>query len=188
MGYAGKWVERERARELRAESWTLLDIARELGVSKGSVSVWVRDVPFVPRPRNRGHSAHKPHPLTIKKEAEIERCRDEARTVGRERCQRPRADHVLPGPVRRGGWQDPRSITFANTNPTFVADLRSSGCGASSTIDESTIADEDVSPRGPRSGRSELVLERGASGSRHHSSPSRTGRSLMPTRRSNRST
>ena len=55
MGYGGKWVERERARELSAESWTLLEIAQELGVSKASVSVWVRDVEFVPKPRNRGH-------------------------------------------------------------------------------------------------------------------------------------
>ena len=78
MGYSGKWRERERARQLRAESWTLLDIARELGVSKASVSVWVRDVEFVPKPRNRGHASHKPHPLTVKKQAEMERCRAEA--------------------------------------------------------------------------------------------------------------
>ncbi len=83
MGYAGKWVERERARELRAASWTLLDIARELGVSKASVSVWVRDVPFVPKPRNRGHAGHKPHPLTVKKNAEIEQSRiDAAEFIG----------------------------------------------------------------------------------------------------------
>jgi transcriptional regulator with XRE-family HTH domain len=48
MGYGGKSVERERARELRAQSWTLQEIADELGVAKGSVSVWVRDVEFTP--------------------------------------------------------------------------------------------------------------------------------------------
>ena len=37
MGYGGKFVERERARELRAQSWTLQEIADELGVAKGSV-------------------------------------------------------------------------------------------------------------------------------------------------------
>lgn len=57
MGYRGKLAERARARELRAESWTLLEIAGELGVSKSSVSTWVCDVDFVPRPRNRGHPA-----------------------------------------------------------------------------------------------------------------------------------
>ena len=78
MGYGGKFVERERARELRAQSRTLQEIAAELGVSKGSVSVWVRDVDFVPKPRNRGHSGQQPHPLHVKKLAEIERCRVEA--------------------------------------------------------------------------------------------------------------
>jgi AraC-like DNA-binding protein len=48
MGYGGKVTERHRARELRAEAWTLKDIAAELGVSKSSVSLWVRDVDFVP--------------------------------------------------------------------------------------------------------------------------------------------
>lgn len=35
---------RDRARELRAEGWSYPDIAAELGVSKSSVSLWVRDV------------------------------------------------------------------------------------------------------------------------------------------------
>ena len=78
MGYGGKYVERARARELRAEAWTLQEIANELGVAKGSVSVWVRDVEFTPRPRNRGHPAGPYHPMRLKKEAEIARCRREA--------------------------------------------------------------------------------------------------------------
>ena len=78
-------VERQRARELRAEAWTLQEIADELGVSKGSVSVWVRDVEFVPKPRNRGHESHRPHPLHVRKLAEIERCRVEAEALSRQR-------------------------------------------------------------------------------------------------------
>ena len=31
MGYGGKVKEQKRARELRAQSWTLMDIAKELG-------------------------------------------------------------------------------------------------------------------------------------------------------------
>lgn len=50
------------------------DIAHELGVSKSSVSLWVRDVPFEPRPRNRGHHSQRPHPMHLAKVAEIERC------------------------------------------------------------------------------------------------------------------
>jgi hypothetical protein len=36
MGYRGKVAERERARELRAQAWTLKEIASELGVSRSS--------------------------------------------------------------------------------------------------------------------------------------------------------
>jgi transposase len=61
MGYRGKVAEQERARELRAEAWALVEIANELGVSKSSVSLWVRDVEFTPNPRRasrrRGPSA-----------------------------------------------------------------------------------------------------------------------------------
>jgi transcriptional regulator with XRE-family HTH domain len=74
MGYGGKVAESRRARELRAESWTLADIACELGVSKSSVSVWVSDVEFIAKPRNRGHRSQTPHPMHLAKLAEIERC------------------------------------------------------------------------------------------------------------------
>jgi transcriptional regulator with XRE-family HTH domain len=39
-----KTAERLRARELREEGWSVKQIERELGVSRSSVSVWVRDV------------------------------------------------------------------------------------------------------------------------------------------------
>jgi DNA-binding CsgD family transcriptional regulator len=48
MGYRGKLRERGEARRLRAQGHTLLEIARQLRVSKSSVSVWVRDVEFEP--------------------------------------------------------------------------------------------------------------------------------------------
>jgi hypothetical protein len=72
MGNGGKVREQQRARELRAEAWTLAAIAAELGVAKSSVSLWVRDVEFVPRPCNRGHRSQRPHPLHVAKLAEIE--------------------------------------------------------------------------------------------------------------------
>jgi transcriptional regulator with XRE-family HTH domain len=120
MGYSGKWRERERARELRAESWTLLHIARELGVSKASVSAWVRDVEFVPKPRNRGHASHKPHPLTVKKQAEIERCRAEAAATIGELSERDLAMFCL-GLYAGEGSKTRGTIGFANTNPIYLA-------------------------------------------------------------------
>ncbi|MGW1783104.1 hypothetical protein ACWCQQ_28785 [Streptomyces sp. NPDC002143] len=42
---------RERARELRQQGWTYNQIQAELGCSKSSVSLWVRDLPSPARPR-----------------------------------------------------------------------------------------------------------------------------------------
>jgi transcriptional regulator with XRE-family HTH domain len=73
MGYRGKLLERQRARELRAESWTLKAIAEELGVAKSSVSIWVRDVEFTPRPVNGARPLRRdPNKLQRRKQQEIE--------------------------------------------------------------------------------------------------------------------
>jgi hypothetical protein len=76
MGYRGKLSERARARELRTQAWTLSDIAGELGVAKSSVSLWVRDVEFSPRPR-RTARRRGPNVLQRRKAEEIERLRVE---------------------------------------------------------------------------------------------------------------
>jgi transcriptional regulator with XRE-family HTH domain len=78
VGYRGKVAEQERARELRAQGWTMPDIAAELGVSRGSVSLWTRDVPFEPRARTRARS-RGPNALQRAKQAEIDRLLDEGR-------------------------------------------------------------------------------------------------------------
>ena len=119
MGYGGKYVERARARELRADAWTLNEIANELGVSKASVSVWVRDVDFVPRPRNRGHPAGPFHPMRLKKEAEIERCKEEAEAWVGELTQRERTMFAL-GLYAGEGNKTQGSVGMANTNPVYL--------------------------------------------------------------------
>jgi transposase len=56
MGYRGKLDEQAEARRLRAKGLTMNEIAERVGVSKSSVSLWTRDVPFQPtllRPRAR---------------------------------------------------------------------------------------------------------------------------------------
>jgi transcriptional regulator with XRE-family HTH domain len=81
VGYRGKVEEQAKARELRAHGLTLLDIATQLGVSKSSVSVWVRDVDFEPRARRTGARRRAPNKLQLAKEAEIAG----ALEVGRQR-------------------------------------------------------------------------------------------------------
>jgi hypothetical protein len=119
MGYAGKFQERERARQLRAEAWTLQEIATELGVAKASVSVWVRDVEFVPKPRNRGHAGCKPHPLTLKKEAEIEQCRLEAFEWAQGMTSRELTMFAL-GLYAGEGAKSGCEVSMANTNPVLL--------------------------------------------------------------------
>lgn len=73
MGYRGKVKEQERARALRAQNRTLADIAKTLGVSKSSVSIWVRDVPFTPTLKLRGPH-RRPHRAHEAKLRQIEEC------------------------------------------------------------------------------------------------------------------
>ncbi len=80
VGYRGKVVEQEQARALRAEAWTLQDIALELGVAKSTVSLWVRDVAFEPNPR-RTSRRRAPNRLQVAKQSQI----DTAQLAGRQR-------------------------------------------------------------------------------------------------------
>ena len=80
MGYRGKLAEREQARRLRAQGLTMPDIAARLGVSKSSVSLWARDVDFVPAPRVTRGRRRAPNALQRRKQAEIDRLLEEGRT------------------------------------------------------------------------------------------------------------
>ncbi len=87
MGYRGKVEEQNRARDLRAEAWTLKEIADELGVSKSSVSLWVRDVEFdeaavAARAQDRRNATARrrgPNKLQRRKAEEIARLQREGR-------------------------------------------------------------------------------------------------------------
>ena len=119
MGYRGKVVEQERARELRAEGRTLAEIAAELAVSKSSVSLWVRDVVFTPKPRQRPMFS-APSPLHLAKLAEI----DEMNRRGIERIGTLTDDAFFAAGVAlyagEGGKTD-GAATFANCDPGMIA-------------------------------------------------------------------
>lgn len=121
MGYRGKLAEQERARQLRARAWTLQEIADELGVAKSSVSIWVRDVDFEPRPRSRGRSARRqrPNALQRRKLAEIEALlRDGTERIGRlsER------DFFVAGVALYAAEGSKRdgNLRFTNSDPRFI--------------------------------------------------------------------
>lgn len=115
MGYRGKVEQHEQARILRAQNMTLLDIATQLGVSKSSVSTWVRDVPFTPSKRRHGPH-RRPHAQRVAKLKQIEDL-DAAR---RDRIGRLDESSFLAAGVAlyagEGAKRD-ASVTFANVRP-----------------------------------------------------------------------
>ena len=121
MGYRGKLWEKQRARELRAESWTLQDIATELGVAKSSVSLWVRNVEFEPRPRRIGAVARRagPNKLRERKEREIAELLDE----GRRRIGRlSEREFLVAGTALYAGegTKQDGDLRLANSDPRMI--------------------------------------------------------------------
>jgi transcriptional regulator with XRE-family HTH domain len=119
VGYRGKTVEQQRARELRAQAWTLQEIADELGVSRSSASLWVRDVEFEPKPRQRP-VFRNPSTLHLKKLAEIEAMNE----WGRARIGRLSDDAFLAAGAALYAGEGAKAegnVKFANTDPAMVA-------------------------------------------------------------------
>jgi transcriptional regulator with XRE-family HTH domain len=121
MGYAGFVEQRAQARGLRAQAWTLAEIAAQLGVARSTVSIWCRDVEFEPRPRSRGNAVkHKPHPQHVAKLAEIQRLRDEALARIGTLSER---DLLIAGVALYAaeGAKTTTEVKFANTDPRMIS-------------------------------------------------------------------
>jgi len=119
MGYRGRPEDRERARDLRAASWTLGAIADELGVATSTVSLWVRDVTFEPRPRNRGAPAQRVHPQRVARLREIDELRDEGvARIG----ELSRKEHLVAGAALYAaeGAKTDGVVKFANSDPRMI--------------------------------------------------------------------
>ena len=119
MGYRGKVEEQERARELRADGWTMPEIAEKLGVSRSSVSLWTRDVPYLPR-RHRANNYERrgPNVLQRRKQDEIDRLLAE----GRERIGRlSEREFLIAGTALYAGEGfKVRPLGMANTDPAIL--------------------------------------------------------------------
>lgn len=125
MGYRGKVEEQEKARELRKQSWTLQEIADELGVSKSSVSLWVRDVEFTPKPRKSvglarpGAQRRAPNRLAREKQQQVSRMHARgvervARLSDREFLMAGIALYAAEGSKTDG------TVSMANTDPQIL--------------------------------------------------------------------
>jgi len=119
MGYRGKLREQQQARLLRSRGLPLAEIASRLGVSKSSVSLWVRDVEFAPLPRPARGRRRAPNALQRRRQAEIDRLLEE----GRSRIGRLSEREFLVAGVAlyagEGAKEDGR-VRFVNSDPRMV--------------------------------------------------------------------
>jgi hypothetical protein len=118
MGYRGKVREQEAARRLRAAGRTLAEIAGELHVSKSSVSLWVRDVPFTPS-KSRTGAQRRRNPLRERKLRQIEEL-DRAGIAWIGRLSE--AAFLASGTALYAGEGSKRdgSVSFANSDPDMM--------------------------------------------------------------------
>ena len=120
MGYRGKLAERQQARQLRRTGLPLAEIALRVGVSKSSVSLWVRDVEFEPQSRVTRGRRRAPNALQRRKQTEIARLAEE----GRVRIGRLSEREFLVAGVALYAGEGSKTdgeVRFANTDPRMIA-------------------------------------------------------------------
>src|SRR5690349_12680454 len=131
MGYRGQVDKQNRARDLRAQGWTLTEICEELGCSRSSASAWCRDADvdeevLEARRRqrfldgNHGARLRGPNKLQRRKQAEIEEMRLEGiRRVG----SLSEREHLIAGLAYYSGEgaKTDGEVRFANSDPRLVA-------------------------------------------------------------------
>jgi transcriptional regulator with XRE-family HTH domain len=120
VGYRGKLKEQTKARDLRAKGLTMDEIAMKLAVSKSSVSLWTRDVPFQPRLLKTKARRRAPNALQRRKQEEIDRLRAE----GIERIgQLTEKEFLVAGAAIYAceGGKTQAQVGFSNSDPRLVA-------------------------------------------------------------------
>jgi hypothetical protein len=119
MGSRGKLAERQQARQLRRTGLPLAEIALRIGVSKSSVSLWVRDVEFSPLPRRPRGRRHAPNALQRRRQAEIDRLVEEGRAQVGRLSEREFLVAGVALYAGEGSKSDGR-VRFVNSDPRMV--------------------------------------------------------------------
>lgn len=124
MAHAKKEL-REEARRLRAEGWSVGGIARQLGVSRSSVSVWARDIQLTEaqietiQERKKHYFAQS---TGARKNREIYLDKRRAyQQIGRERAREGRPLHLIGCMLHWAeGAKDKNSVVFVNSDPNMM--------------------------------------------------------------------
>ena len=121
-----KREERELARRLRAEQGLpIKEIARVVGVSVGSVSTWVRDVPLTPAQEAaldaRNPVRNRQRRGTVNNSRRCRDTRQEAQTHGRELARRGGPGFIAGCMLYWAeGAKNRNNVTFTNSNVDLV--------------------------------------------------------------------
>lgn len=124
---------RQRARELRDQGKTYPEIAAELGVSKSSVSLWVRDLPSpTATPEGKARSQERRTSAVRaawdRKHAEVEIERRQTRDLARRQIgQLAERDVLLAGALaywcegeKAKPWRKVERVQFINSDPGLI--------------------------------------------------------------------
>jgi hypothetical protein len=119
-----KTAEQTRARTLRAQGWSVKQIERELGVSRASVSVWVRHGPLSDEQRAALVARSKLGPI-VAGERKAARAREVRRTYQNDgrRLARDRGDSYAAGCMLywAEGSKTRNSAQISNADPELLA-------------------------------------------------------------------
>jgi len=118
---------RRRARELRGTGQSLLEIARELGVAKSSVSLWVRDIPAAPhvqteKARARAREwwiAERGRRDVMRQQEKLDAAREVGRLTDRELLLIGAAVYWAEGSKAKP-WRQDESLQFINSDPRMI--------------------------------------------------------------------
>lgn len=120
---------RQRARELRSEGKTYPEIAAELGVSKSSVSLWVRDLPSVARsPAGQSQRTAGIRMAVQRRRDEIEVAKAKFRVVAVGQIGEVNdRDAILLGSIaywcegsKSKPWNKQERVVFINSDPGLI--------------------------------------------------------------------
>ena len=118
--------ERKKARELRLKGWSYSQIVEELGVSKGSVSHWCRDIRLTPEQKEVIHDRQIKRGANNKgartNEIEARKGRQKAQKIGREQAKTGSELHLMGCMLywAEGAKSKPNYVHFANSDPEML--------------------------------------------------------------------
>jgi hypothetical protein len=119
-----KTAEQQQARDLRARGWSIGEIERQLGVSRSSVSIWVRDVPLDAGARARldRRSMRGPMISAARSRARARATRAGYQQEGRLRARTESGEYAAGCMLHWAeGDKTRNAVRFANSDPELLA-------------------------------------------------------------------